>query len=174
LAAEIGCGTSQSWEQAVKSYSEAADLGYAPAQHNLALLLRKGQGTAPDAKRAYELDVRAAEQGLPSAAATLGAVLILGMGTPVDRVRGGAWLFLAQEAGYTDHVAASLAELTQAELQAAQIQAAAWQRVKYGPAVLNPTRCDDAYPMTVSSPGETVGSVYLGKSDSPVYGESKA
>ena len=48
-------------------YELAAQLGYAPAQYNLGIMLSKGQGCEPDHDRALQWLQKAAEQGLPAA-----------------------------------------------------------------------------------------------------------
>jgi TPR repeat protein len=51
----------------VKWYRRSAEPGDAYAQHNLAVMLLKGQGAPPDADEAFRWCSAAAEQGLPEA-----------------------------------------------------------------------------------------------------------
>jgi hypothetical protein len=54
------------------------------AMRNIAMMLRKGQGTARDPKRAEEIFQRAAEAGLPTAQADLADMLLKGEAGPPD------------------------------------------------------------------------------------------
>ncbi|MDB5734190.1 MAG: Sel1 domain protein repeat-containing protein [Alphaproteobacteria bacterium] len=54
------------------------------AMRNIAMMLRKGQGTAKDPKRAEEIYQRAAEAGLPTAQADLADMLLKGEAGPPD------------------------------------------------------------------------------------------
>ncbi|HEY1878095.1 MAG TPA: tetratricopeptide repeat protein [Rhizomicrobium sp.] len=71
------------YEQAFKIWW---DLQYEDlaAIRNLAVMLRKGQGVAKDAKKAEELYQRAAEAGLPTAQADLADMLLKGEAGPPD------------------------------------------------------------------------------------------
>src|SRR5690348_891874 len=57
------------------------------AMRNLAMMLRKGQGTEKDPKRAEELYLRAAEAGLPTAQADLADMYLKGELGPPDLAR---------------------------------------------------------------------------------------
>jgi hypothetical protein len=54
------------------------------AMRNTAMMLRKGQGTAKDPKKAEEIFQRAAEAGLPTAQADLADMLLKGEAGPPD------------------------------------------------------------------------------------------
>jgi TPR repeat protein len=71
------------YEQAFKIWW---DLRYEDlaAMRNLAMMLRKGQGVAKDARQAEELYQRAAEAGLPTAQADLADMLLKGEAGPPD------------------------------------------------------------------------------------------
>jgi TPR repeat protein len=71
------------------------DLG---AMRNVALMLRRGQGVAKDPKAAEEEYLRAAEGGLPTAAADLGEMLMNGEAGPPDPDGAVPWLTLAAAA----------------------------------------------------------------------------
>jgi TPR repeat protein len=71
------------YEQAFKIWW---DLQYedVAAMRNVALMLRKGQGTAKDPKKAEEIYRRAADAGLPTAQADLADMLLKGEAGPPD------------------------------------------------------------------------------------------
>ncbi len=54
------------------------------AMRNIAMMLRKGQGTAKDPKKAEEIFERAAQAGLPTAQADLADMLLKGEAGPPD------------------------------------------------------------------------------------------
>jgi TPR repeat protein len=68
------------------------------AMRNVALMLRKGQGVAKDPKAAEEEYLRAAEGGLPTAAADLGEMLMNGEAGPPDPAGAIPWLTVAAAA----------------------------------------------------------------------------
>jgi uncharacterized protein len=70
------------------------------AMRNVALMLRKGQGTAKDPKAAEEMYARAARGGLATAAADLGEMLLEGEAGPPDAKAALPWLLGAAEAGH--------------------------------------------------------------------------
>jgi TPR repeat protein len=70
------------------------------AMRNVALMMRKGEGTARDPKAAEEMYARAANGGLPTAAADLGEMLLNGEAGPPDAKAALPWLAAAAEAGH--------------------------------------------------------------------------
>ena len=70
------------------------------AMRNAAMMLRKGQGTTRDPKKAQELYERAAEIGLPTAQADLADMLLKGEAGPPDLARA---LPLLQAAAAANH-----------------------------------------------------------------------
>ena len=70
------------------------------AMRNLAMMLRKGQGTAKDPRQAEEIYQRAAEAGLPTAQADLADMLLKGEAGPPDLERA---LPLLQAAAAANH-----------------------------------------------------------------------
>lgn len=52
-AYDKGNGVEQDTNQAFKWYKKAAELNYAPAQYNLAVMLSKGLGSKQDLKQAF-------------------------------------------------------------------------------------------------------------------------
>ncbi len=47
------------YKQAIKWYSKAAEQGYAPAQYNLGIMYREGEGTPQDYKQAIKWNTKA-------------------------------------------------------------------------------------------------------------------
>jgi TPR repeat protein len=104
-------GTKQIFDQGVAAY-DAKDYARAfeifssiddrdlAAMRNVALMLRKGQGTAKDPKAAEAMYRRAAEGGLATAAADLGEMLLNGEAGPPDPKAAAPWLAGAAEAGH--------------------------------------------------------------------------
>jgi len=72
-----------------KAFKTWWDLRYEDiaAMRNLAMMLRKGQGTAKDPKKAEELYLRASEAGLPTAQADLADMYLKGELGPPDLAR---------------------------------------------------------------------------------------
>ncbi len=70
------------------------------AMRNVALMLRKGQGTAKDPKAAELMYARAAQGGLATAAADLGEMLLDGEAGPPDPKAAAPWLAGAAGAGH--------------------------------------------------------------------------
>src|ERR1700742_292263 len=84
---------------AFKIFSSIDDRDLA-AMRNVALMLRKGQGTAKDPKAAEEMYARAANGGLATAAADLGEMLLNGEAGPPDAKAALPWLLGAAGAGH--------------------------------------------------------------------------
>ncbi len=90
----------------VKNYAEAfrifssIDDRDVAAMRNVALMLRKGEGTAKDPKAAEEMYARAAQGGLATAAADLGDMLLKGEAGPPDPKAALPWLMGAASAGH--------------------------------------------------------------------------
>jgi TPR repeat protein len=70
------------------------------AMRNVALMLRKGVGTAKDPKAAEAMYGRAAQGGLATAAADLGEMLLNGEAGPPDPKAAAPWLAGAASAGH--------------------------------------------------------------------------
>jgi TPR repeat protein len=70
------------------------------AMRNVALMLRKGVGTAKDPKAAEDMYARAAQGGLATAAADLGEMLLNGEAGPPDPKAAAPWLAGAAGAGH--------------------------------------------------------------------------
>jgi hypothetical protein len=58
-----GEGVEQSPEEGARFLKQAADTGYAPAQHQLARCFATGEGVPLDREAARKLTIRAARQG---------------------------------------------------------------------------------------------------------------
>ena len=66
----------EKYDDAVEYYSEAAELGHAPAQNALACFYIEGKGVNDNDDAAYQWLELAANQGLTDAVANLGAILV--------------------------------------------------------------------------------------------------
>lgn len=90
----------------VKDYAKAFEIFSSiddrdlAAMRNVALMLRKGQGTAKDPRAAEAMYQRAAEGGLATAAADLGEMLLDGEAGRPDPKAAAPWLAGAAEAGH--------------------------------------------------------------------------
>jgi TPR repeat protein len=89
----------KNYEQAFKLFSSVDDTDLA-AMRNVALMLRKGLGTAKDPRAAEEMYARAADGGLPTAAADLGEMLLNGEAGAPDAKAALPYLAAAAEAGH--------------------------------------------------------------------------
>jgi TPR repeat protein len=87
------------YEEAFKIFSSIDDRDIA-AMRNVALMLRKGEGTAKDPKAAEAMYARAAQGGLATAAADLGDMLLKGEAGSPDAKAALPWLMGAAEAGH--------------------------------------------------------------------------
>jgi len=89
----------KNYEEAFRIFSSIDDRDVA-AMRNVALMLRKGQGTAKDPKAAEDMYARAASGGLATAAADLGEMLLKGEAGSPDPKAALPWLMGAAEAGH--------------------------------------------------------------------------
>ena len=87
------------YDAAFKIFSSIDDSDLA-AMRNVALMLRKGEGTAKDPKAAEDMYARAAQGGLATAAADLGEMLLNGEAGPPDAKAAAPWLAGAASAGH--------------------------------------------------------------------------
>ena len=94
----------KNYEEAFKIFSSIDDRDVA-AMRNVALMLRKGEGTGKDPKAAEEMYARAAQGGLATAAADLGEMLLNGEAGSPDAKAALPWLLGAAAA---DHPIAAL------------------------------------------------------------------
>jgi TPR repeat protein len=85
------------FEEAFAIFSSIDDVDLA-AMRNVALMLRKGQGVEKNPAAAEAMYQRAAEAGLPTAAADLGEMLLKGEAGPPDPKAAQPWLALAADA----------------------------------------------------------------------------
>lgn len=85
------------YEEAFRIFKSIDDEDVA-AMRNVALMLRKGQGVDRDPKAAEEEFRRAADAGLPTAAADLGEMLMNGEAGPPDPGGAVPWLTMAAAA----------------------------------------------------------------------------
>ena len=77
----------QEYEKAYAFYNTAAELGYVPAQINLAIAYLKGQGVAQNDQAAFTWLQKAAAQNHPVAISNLGFCYSNGRGVAVDKQR---------------------------------------------------------------------------------------
>jgi TPR repeat protein len=89
----------KNYDEAFKIFSSIADRDLA-AMRNVALMLRKGEGTEKNPKAAEGMYQRAAEGGLATAAADLGEMLLKGEAGPPDPKEALPWLLGAASAGH--------------------------------------------------------------------------
>lgn len=91
----------EKYDDAVEYYSEAAELGYAPAQNALACFYIEGKGVNDNDDAAHQWLELAANQGLTDAVANLGAILVSIPDSP-DMEKGVEMLRQASAAGNTE------------------------------------------------------------------------
>jgi TPR repeat protein len=101
---------------------DAASAGFAPAQHNLALLHLRGDGVTRDAAQAARWMREAALRGHAPAQRKLGQMHELGQGVARSEVEAQAWYTLARD---EDARARELASALSARLSADQSKRAA-------------------------------------------------
>ncbi|MFQ8758831.1 MAG: tetratricopeptide repeat protein [Intestinimonas sp.] len=84
LCYEMGAGLEEDKAQAVRWYTRAAELGYAPGQCNLGYCYLTGIGVEEDDVQAVRWLTQAAEQDFSRAQRLLGCCCRDGDGTPAD------------------------------------------------------------------------------------------
>jgi len=89
----------KNYAEAFKIFSSIDDRDVA-AMRNVALMLRKGQGTPKDPNAAEDMYARAATGGMATAAADLGEMLLNGEAGDPDPKAALPWLMGAAEAGH--------------------------------------------------------------------------
>ena len=90
----------QDYLQARDWFQKAADLGFAPAQYNLAIMYRDGQGIAQDYTQAHDWFQKAAVQNHLYSQFNLGVMYFEGMGVPQDYEEAYFWYYLSSDLGY--------------------------------------------------------------------------
>ena len=88
------------YARAFAIFSELSEHGDIAALRNVALMQRKGLGTAKDPQAAVNDYTKAAEAGLPTAAADLGQMLLDGEAGPADPKAALHWLTIAAAASH--------------------------------------------------------------------------
>lgn len=115
-------------DSAIKYITIAAEKGYAPAQYDLALRIRKGEDYRFGAKQTHKLLKIAAEQGYARAQYELGRCQANGLhGIPKNPVEAYAWLSTAIANGLPDEAKALIilkTQLSPADLETATQKAA--------------------------------------------------
>ena len=81
-------------------YRRAAEQGERAAQHNLAVMLLRGDGVERDQQAALEWHRKSAEQGLPEAQTALGDIYAKGIGVAADPEAACAWYEKAAAQGH--------------------------------------------------------------------------
>ena len=90
----------QNFNRAVSMIERSADMGYAPAQHELAMIyFKKNSGVTQDYKKAFHWLQLAAQQGYVESQARLGTMYLLGLGTDQDNKKASFWIEKAHQAG---------------------------------------------------------------------------
>lgn len=89
-------------EEAFKWFREAAQQGFANAQHNLAEMYEDGEGVEEDAEMAATWFRKAAEQDSPDSQLKMGMLYQGGHGVPKSKVKAYQWLLLAHANGEPD------------------------------------------------------------------------
>ncbi len=87
---------------AVDHWLPLAKKGVAEAQHNLGLMLARGEGVGQDNERAFKWFKESAEQGYAPSQNALGLMYLNGEGISRDIVRAYAWLQLAVAQGSSE------------------------------------------------------------------------
>ena len=97
-----GQGVAKDESEAVKWYREAAEQGFARAQHNLGVFYAIGHGVTQDYSEAVKWIRKAAEQGDPEAQRNLGVFYAKGYGVTQDYLEAAKWYRKAAEQGYEE------------------------------------------------------------------------
>ncbi len=92
----------QDYAEAAKWYRKGTDRNFAPAQFNLCVLYRDGNGVPQDDAEAFSLCRRAAKQGFAPAELALGQMFLNGQGTAADKGAAVEWLTKAADGGNAD------------------------------------------------------------------------
>ncbi len=95
-----GTGVAQNYEAAVAHLADAAVQGHPEAQHLLAQAFANGRGVPKNPAWAARWYGKAAARGLVDAQFSYGVVRASGLGLPRNRMRGYAWLLLAERGGH--------------------------------------------------------------------------
>lgn len=92
-----GDGAPQSWEEALKWFTLAAERGMATAQHNLAVMYERSRGTDQNLEAAAKWYEKAAEQGYPPSQYNLAVAYARGWGVKADVDKAIQWFERAAE-----------------------------------------------------------------------------
>ena len=110
---EKGCGVVHDLKQAVRWYTQAAELGHTDAQFNLGLMYASGVLGETDNESAFKWLCKSAQSGDSEAQLYVGDMYYLGVGVAQDQKAGLDWLNKAADAGneearsYLDKLGAS-------------------------------------------------------------------
>ncbi|MBR5333801.1 MAG: toll/interleukin-1 receptor domain-containing protein, partial [Alistipes sp.] len=92
-------GKTKSYEEAVKWYRKAAEMGHATSQYNLGYCYENGHGVTKDYSEAVKWYRKAAEQGHANAQCSLGYCYNCGQGVTKDLIEAVKWYRKAAEQG---------------------------------------------------------------------------
>jgi len=95
-------GKTQNYEEAVRCYRKAAELGYARAQNDLGVMYANGRGVTKNDEEAVKWYRKAAEQGNATAQYNLGVMYANGRGVTKDDEEAVKWFRKAAEQGSAD------------------------------------------------------------------------
>ena len=99
-------------------FTEAAQLGLAPAQFNLATFFEDGLGCIEDLDKAFTLYEKAAQSGFVKAWHNLAVMHYSGKGTDKDLIKAYAWTLLAAKAQVKEAVEAEPVLTSELETEA--------------------------------------------------------
>lgn len=106
LALRQGAGIARDLEESARCFRRAAELGYAPAQHQLGVAYAKGWGVTQSDTEAVLWYRKAAEQGFAEAQHDLAVRCIIGKGTKKDVAEGIEWHRKAAAQGWQESIEA--------------------------------------------------------------------
>ncbi|MDG2213265.1 MAG: tetratricopeptide repeat protein [Verrucomicrobiota bacterium] len=101
-----GEGKPKAHKKAAKYFKMAADNGSHQAQFALGCIYQNGHGVTQNFVKAADYYLKAAQADNPNAQFLLGLSYKEGSGVPRDPLESYKWIFLAAEAGKTQHIAA--------------------------------------------------------------------
>lgn len=97
---ELGIGTEQNFELALKWYEKAIEQGYASSYANIGNLYCKGEGVEQDFRKVFEYNFRGAEKNHPGCQYNLGVCYLKGMGVEKDYAKAFFWFNKSAEQDY--------------------------------------------------------------------------
>jgi TPR repeat protein len=89
------------YKNAFEWFFKAANQGYAPAQNNMGILYKNGEGVQQDFNQAFQWFTKAANQNNPYAQNSLGLLYLQGAIIPQDHKQAFEWFLKAANQGYS-------------------------------------------------------------------------